>query len=94
MAGGFRANVFDPILVVCQIVAMQCFFYVSLGAWLVVANFVAGITYSVDQFFDYHVSLAHVLTCCLAKFTDKLILKALVMFYSFSNGHGKFAPLC
>lgn len=56
MAGGFRSNVFDPILLLCQIVAMQCFFYVSLGFWLVLANFVAGITYSVDQFFDYHVS--------------------------------------
>lgn len=56
MSGGFRANVFDPILVLCQIVAMQCFFYVSMGFWLVVANFAAGVTLSVDSFFDYHVS--------------------------------------
>ncbi len=56
MVGFFRSDVFDPILIVCQIVAMQCFFYVSLGLWIVLANVVAGISYSVDQFFDYHVS--------------------------------------
>lgn len=53
----FRSNVFDPVLVVSQIVAMQCCFYVSMGFWLVLANAVAGISYSVDQFFDYHVSV-------------------------------------
>lgn len=56
MAGGFRSNVFDPVLISFQIVTMQCFFYVSLGFWLILANAVAGIRYSVDQFFDYHVS--------------------------------------
>ena len=59
MAGGFRTSVFDPVLVVGQIVAMQCCFYVSMGFWLIVANAVAGIRYSVDQFFDYHVSFHH-----------------------------------
>ena len=56
MAGVFRSNVFDPILIVCQMVAIQCFFYVSLGVWIVVANVAAGMNYSVDKFFDYHVS--------------------------------------
>lgn len=56
MTASFRSNVFDPLLVVCQIIAMQCFFYVSLGFWLVLANLLAGLTHSVDQFFDYHVS--------------------------------------
>ena len=56
MAGVFRSDVFDPILIVCQIVAMQCCFYVSFGFWIIVANAMAGIRYSVDQFFDYHVS--------------------------------------
>lgn len=56
MVGVFRSNVFDPILIVCQIVAMQCLFYVSLGFWIVLANVAAGINYSVDKFFDYRVS--------------------------------------
>ena len=47
---------FDPILVVSQIVAMQCIFYGSLGLWLIIANLIAGLRHSVDQFFDYHVS--------------------------------------
>lgn len=58
MVGVFRSSVFDPILILCQIVALQCFFYVSLGFWLVLANLVAGISYSVDKFFDYHVSVS------------------------------------
>ncbi len=56
MTASFRSNMFDPVLVVCQIIAMQCFFYVSLGFWMVLANLLAGLTYSVDQLFDYHVS--------------------------------------
>lgn len=60
MAGVFRSNVFDPILIVCQMIAMQCFFYVSFGVWIVVANVAAGMNYSVDKFFDYHVSTPQV----------------------------------
>ena len=58
MAGGFRSNIFDPILVVSQIVALQCCFYVTMGLWLVMADVVAGIELSVDQLFDYRVSLS------------------------------------
>ena len=58
MAGVFRSNVFDPILVVSQIVAIQCSFYGCLGLWLILANAIAGLRHSVDQFFDYHVSFS------------------------------------
>ncbi len=56
MAGVFRSNVFDPVLVVSQITAMLCSFYGCLGLWLILANLIAGLRYSLDQFFDYHVS--------------------------------------
>ena len=56
MVAGFRSNIFDPLLVSAQIVAMQCCFYVFLGLWLVLADMIGGIHASLDQIFDYHVS--------------------------------------
>ena len=55
MATGFRSNIFDPLLVSAQIVAMLCCFYLSLGVWLFVADLAGGIPNSLDQIFDYHV---------------------------------------
>lgn len=57
MAGGFRSNIFDPVLLGAQIVTLQCCFYVTMGLWLVLADLVAGIELSVDQLFDYRVSI-------------------------------------
>ncbi len=59
MAMGFRSNVFDPLLVGSQILALQCCFYVTMGLWLVLADMIAGIQLSVDQLFDYKVSHTH-----------------------------------
>ena len=56
MAAGFRANIFDPILIIAQITSLFCFHCASLGLWLVVANTVGGTHSSVDQVFDYRVS--------------------------------------
>ena len=56
MAMGFRSNIFDPILIASQIVALQSCFYVTMGLWLVLADLIAGIELSVDQLFDYRVS--------------------------------------
>ena len=56
MATGFRGNIFDPVLVVTQIGAMQCCFYVTLGLWLWLAATLGDVQVSLDQMFDYHVS--------------------------------------
>ena len=56
MAAGFRGNVFDPALIVAQIVAMQSCFYISLGLWMFVADRFGGIETSLAQIFDFHVS--------------------------------------
>ena len=56
MAGGFRSNIFDPLLIVAQIVAMQCSFYAFMGLWILLADIVGGIQPSVDQLLDYRVS--------------------------------------
>lgn len=56
MAAGFRGNIFDPVLVLAQIVAMQSCFYVSLGLWIFVADCFGGIQISLAQLLDFHVS--------------------------------------
>ena len=56
MAGGFRANIFDPLLIVAQILAMQCSFYAFMGLWILLADLIGGIQPSVDQILDYRVS--------------------------------------
>ena len=57
MAGGFRANIFDPLLIVAQIVAMQCSFYAFMGLWILLADVIGGIQPSVEQVLDYRVSV-------------------------------------
>ena len=56
MASGFRANVFDPVLIIAQIIALQSCFYISFGLWIVIADSIGGIHRSIDQIFDYRVS--------------------------------------
>lgn len=51
MPGQFRSNVWDPVLIICQIVAMQCQFYVTLGLWVYVLNFIFGYDTTVQQLF-------------------------------------------
>ena len=67
MAGGFRANIFDPLLIVAQIVAMQCSFYAFMGLWILLADIIGGIQPSVEQILDYRVSAMAVCVCvCIA----------------------------
>lgn len=53
---GFRAKVFDPLLIISQIIALQCFFYVSLGMCVVFSDTIAASHPSFDQLFNYKVS--------------------------------------
>ena len=55
MASGFRAVVFDPILIIAKILTLQCCFYTTLGLWIVIADSIGGIHKSVDQIFDFRV---------------------------------------
>ncbi|CAI7993520.1 Protein SYS1 homolog [Geodia barretti] len=54
MRSGFRSSIFDPVLVVAQIVSLFCFHCVALGGWLLLANLVGGTSTTIDQLFDYH----------------------------------------
>ncbi len=55
MAGTFRYTVWDPFMILCQMVTLQCAFYVSLGLWIFFFDVVAGMPRSLDHIFKYKV---------------------------------------
>ena len=56
MSGTFRITVWDPPLIISQIVAVQCIMYVSLGLWIILLlNVIAGHPVSIDYIFKYQV---------------------------------------
>ena len=63
---GFRSTVWDPVLISAQIVTMQSIFYITLGSWVFVMDYIGGTYRSLDQLFGYSVSILHVCVCvCL-----------------------------
>ena len=57
MAQGFRVFVpWDPVLILSQIVALQGFFYLSLGIWILLVDLICAFPATLDQLFSYHVS--------------------------------------
>jgi len=53
MAGQFRYTVWDPWMIISQILTLQCVFYVSLGLWLSIFDLASGNDKSLDQVFKY-----------------------------------------
>ncbi|KZS02112.1 SYS1 protein, partial [Daphnia magna] len=54
MSGSFRIAIWDPPLIISQIVAVQCIMYVSLGLWIIILlNVLAGHPVSIDYIFKY-----------------------------------------
>ncbi len=51
-SGQFRANVWDPILIISQIIAVQFTFYFFLGIWLVGLDQILGRSIILSQLFD------------------------------------------
>lgn len=51
--GQFRSSVWDPVLIVSQIVTMQCVFYIGLGFCVCVVDYIAGSHRSIDHLFGY-----------------------------------------
>lgn len=55
MAGQFRSYVWDPVLILSQIVLMQNVYYGSLGLWLALVDGLLRGSPSLDQMFDAEV---------------------------------------
>uniref|UniRef100_A0A8D0GGW8 Protein SYS1 homolog n=1 Tax=Sphenodon punctatus TaxID=8508 RepID=A0A8D0GGW8_SPHPU len=55
MAGQFRSYVWDPVLILSQIVLMQAVYYSSLGLLLALVDSLVQNTPSLDQVFSYEI---------------------------------------
>lgn len=55
MAGQFRSYVWDPLLILSQMVLMQTVYYGSLGLWLALVDALVRSSPSLDQMFDAEV---------------------------------------
>ncbi len=55
LGGQFRSSVWDPSMICAQIVTMQSIYYVALGFWLLLVDYIAGADRSLDQMFSYEV---------------------------------------
>lgn len=53
MAGQFRYNVWDPVLIIGQIITLQCIYYFCLGMWLALIDVTMGTVESLHQIFRY-----------------------------------------
>mmetsp|Transcript_1820 Transcript_1820/g.2487 ORF Transcript_1820/g.2487 Transcript_1820/m.2487 type:complete len:159 (+) Transcript_1820:96-572(+) len=49
---------FYPKLIIYQIIALQCFYYLSMGCWLAACHVIFGSTLEMGQFFSYKVATA------------------------------------
>lgn len=56
MASNFRSYIWDPVLIVSQIVLMQCIYYSFLGLWMAGVDSLVQTSRSLDQIFSYNVS--------------------------------------
>lgn len=58
MASHFRSYIWDPVLIVSQIILMQCIYYSFLGLWLAGVDGLVQTNRSLDQIFSYEVSFS------------------------------------
>lgn len=66
MGGHFRYSVWDPFLIICQIVTIQSIYYVSLGMWIFITDVIFGYSQSLDQLFLYReLHVKHLHGCCI-----------------------------
>ena len=50
---GFRSSVWDPVLIISQIISLQCLFWTTLGCWVYAVDFIGGGYISLGHLFDY-----------------------------------------
>lgn len=53
--GHFRNWIWDPWLLISQILAMQSIFYASIGFWLMIYSLLTGTSLSLEPIFNYDV---------------------------------------
>ncbi|XP_063218068.1 protein SYS1 homolog [Bacillus rossius redtenbacheri] len=72
LTGQFRSTTWDPFLIICQIISLQCIMYFGLGLWIFLVDLLAGSSRSLDHLFKYQEIHIH-------DFDGKLIITAFVL---------------
>lgn len=80
----FRSYIWDPVLIVSQILLMQCIYYSFLGLWLAGMDSLIQTSRSLDQIFSYEVSskllrIKHVCSRAEMPFVSILFYRPLVL---------------
>ncbi len=57
-SGSFRYTKWDPFLILSQMSALQCIYYVTLGVWIFFFDVISGVPRSLDHIFQYQALLA------------------------------------
>lgn len=63
MGSHFRSYIWDPVLIVSQILLMQCIYYSFLGLWLAGVDCLVQTSRSLNQMFSYDVRKIICLPC-------------------------------
>jgi len=53
--GHFRITVWDPVLIIAQIVSVQCLYYFTMCVWITIISYVVGTSRSLDIIFEFKV---------------------------------------
>ncbi|KAB7507714.1 Protein SYS1-like protein [Armadillidium nasatum] len=53
MSGSFRYKIWDPPLIISQILTMQAIYYIGLGLWIAILDIFTGHHRSLDSIFKY-----------------------------------------
>jgi hypothetical protein len=63
VTGQFRNTTWDPLLIISQIIALQCVMYVGLGLWMIFMDLLVGSSRSLDHLFKYQVTVLLNIIC-------------------------------
>ena len=80
MAGQFRSSQWDPVLIIAQIITMQCLFYVGLGTCVALIDFILGYGRSLSQLFLYQVTSDSLRALCFIMFVCIIITESVNSF--------------
>ena len=56
MSGSVRSSVWDPSLIISQMLCVQASYCITLGAWIVILDLMIGPDLSLGQMYDFEVS--------------------------------------
>lgn len=92
--GQFRNTVWDPFLLISQIIALQCVYYLTLGLWLAFICFMIGTSRSLDHIFRFQVRETTSMTISFLLFLTIYVLGNSRSRLPWQTYHRRISPEC